>query len=388
MAQRRGKGEGSITQLRDGRWQARVTYWEDGRRKRKAFYGRTRREAQDKLRKALADLEAGLPLPDERVTVGEYLNLWLENTARGSVRPSTYESYARLVRLHIVPSIGKLRLARLSPRHLTVLYREVMDKGLSPRTAQYIHAVLHRALRQAVRWNMIARNPADLVDAPRPRRKEITPLTPEQVRALLESAQGDRYEALYVLAVTTGLRLGELLGLKWTDVDWESGEIRVRRTLLRTANGLLQQPTKSGKGRVVKLPTLAVDALRRHRTRQSEERSVAGQAWDDQGLIFPNQIGRPTDRQNLVRRSFKRLLAKAGLPDIRFHDLRHTSATLLLAQGVHPKVVQERLGHSNISVTLDIYSHVLPDLQKEAADQLDRVLAGYSDQPPRMQGQS
>ena len=375
---RRGQGEGSITQLADGRWQARVDLgWVDGKRKRKAIYAKTRVEVSKKLNKSLTDHQNGLPLPDERLTVDAYLTRWLSDVAKPTVRTSTYEGYERKVRLHVTPELGRVALAKLGPRELSKLYGTLLAKGLAPATVQYVHAILHRALDQAMRWNLIARNPVELVDAPRPERHEVTALSAEQVSKLLATAAGDRHEALYVVAVTGGLRLGEILGLRWADLDWATGALQVRRSLGRTKqNGLAFTEPKTQKGRrSVALPTIALDALRRHTGRQLEDKMKVRNLWDEGDLIFPNEIGRPIERQNLVRRSFKLMLTKAELPPIRFHDLRHTTATLLLQLGEHPKVVQERLGHATIAVTMDIYSHVMPDLQQAAATKLDRLLA-------------
>ncbi len=374
---RRGKGEGSITRLADGRWQARVDLgFEGGKRVRKAFYGKTRKEVQAKLMTALNDHQRGLPLPNERQTVGQFLTDWLENTARHTLRPTTYDGYADLVHHHLVPVLGRVPLAKLTPQQIAACYSDLLAKGLAPRTVQYAHAVLHRALDQAVRWNLVARNPTDAVDAPRPQRKEITVFTAEQAQRFLDAAKDDRLHALYVLALMTGMRQGELLGLHWQDVDLAAGSLSVRRTLVRTSQGWSWAEPKTAKGRrTIALSALAVEALRQHRVRQLEERLRAGGLWDDLDLVFPNHIGKPLERQNVVKRSFRPLLARAGLPYIRFHDLRHSAATLLLSLGEHPKVVQERLGHSTIGVTMDIYSHVLPDMQRNAASKLDALFA-------------
>ncbi|MBI4507212.1 MAG: site-specific integrase [Chloroflexi bacterium] len=376
MAKRRGRGEGSITQRADGRWMGRLDLgWKDGRRQRKHVYGRTRREVQEQLAKLFRDQQLGLPIADERQTVARFIDRWLEDTARHTLRPSSYDGYANLIRRHITPAIGRIPLAKLTPQHLSALYGTLLDKDLAPRTVQYAHAVIHRALKQAVRWNLVARNVADAVDPPRPNRKEITPLSPEQSRQLLEAARDDRLHALYMLALTTGLRSGELLGLKWRDVDLQNATLHVRRTLGRTSAGLGFGEPKTAKGRrAVALPTLAIAALREHRQRQLEERLQSGPLWQDDDLAFYNRGGRPLERQNIAKRSFKPLLRRAGLPDIRFHDLRHSAATLLLALGEHPKVVQERLGHATIGVTMDVYSHIMPDMQRQAAAKLDRLL--------------
>lgn len=374
---RRGNGEGSIYQREDGVWTASVSLGFRGtRRLRKTLYGRTRAEVRDKLTRALRDVQQALPLPADRQTVGGFLELWLNDVARHTVRPSTWESYARILRLHVIPDLGRKGLSKLTPQDLARLYSLLLQKGLSPRTAQLAHAVIHRALEQAVRWNQLGRNPADQVDAPRPRRQPIEPLTADQATRFLDAAQPDRLEALYVLAVTTGMRQGELLGLRWADVEWTVGTVQIRQQVGRVKGGMAFMEPKTAKSRrTVALPTLAVEALRRHRNRQLEERLLAGSLWQDHDLVFASRVGSPVERQNLMRRSFWPILDRAELRRIRFHDLRHTAATLLLTQGIHPKVVQERLGHATISVTMDVYSHVMPNLQQEAAQKLDKLFS-------------
>lgn len=267
-----------------------------------------------------------------------------------------------LVDKHVVPALGNVKLSKLTPAHLQGFYRSKLDAGLSPRTVQYLHVVLHRALKQALRWGLVTRNVAEAVDPPKVHKKEVTPLSPEQARAFLEAARGDRLEALYVLAVHTGMRQGELLSLRWEDVDLEAGVLRVRGT--KTARSR----------RTVKLSQTALDALTSHLTRQLEEIDRVGSMWQENSLVFATEIGTPLNRHNLVNRSFKPLLLRAGLPHIRFHDLRHTCATILLSKGVHAKFVQELLGHATIAITLDTYSHVLPGMGGGTADAMDEAL--------------
>lgn len=366
----RGNNEGSIyRRQRDGLYVAALTL-PGGRRR--AYYGKTRAEAAAKLTEAQTDLAKGLPLPPARLNVSEYLDRWLEG-ARPTVRPNTYDGYESTLRLHVKPEIGQRTLTRLGPQDLSALYQKLLAAGLSPRTVQLTHAVIHRALRQAERWGLVGRNVAGLVDAPRAASPAIRPLAPDEIKRLLRAATGDRYEALYVVAVTTGLRSGELLGLRWADVDLANGTLHVRQQAQRTRGGWTFVEPKTGAGRrTVTLPAMTVESLKAHRIRQNEERLKLGAAWEDLDLVFANEVGRPVERQNLQRRSFEPLLKRAKLRPIRFHDLRHSAATLLLTEGVHPKVVQERLGHATISVTLDIYSHVLPSMQREAAAKLDR----------------
>lgn len=371
---RRGHGEGSITKLPDGRWQARIDLgYQNGKRRRKALYGKTRHEVAQKLAKTLHEHQQGLPVTNERQTIAQFLTRWLDDSARHTLRPQTFKRYRELVNLHAIPHIGKVVLARLTPQHLANLYNERRKDGLSPRTVQFLHAVLHRALKQAVKWNLIARNPADAVEAPRPERKDIQPLRREQVETLLRAVEGDLLEALYILAVTTGMRLGELLALKWEDID--GSRLHIRHTLQRIdGQWLLMEPKSDRSRRSITLSVKAKAALLRHRVAQNEQRLAAGPAWEDWGLVFCNEIGQPLDGRNVLRGSFRRILGKTGLPVIRFHDLRHTAATLLLTQGIHPKKVQDLLGHSTISLTLDTYSHILPNLQDEVAATMDDLL--------------
>ena len=309
--------------------------------------------------------------------VGEYLDRWLKDSVKDTVRQRTWEGYEQIVRIHLKPSLGRLKLKNLTPTHVRGLYREKLDAGSSPRTVQYIHVTLKKVLSQAVENGLIPRNAAASVKAPRPVKKEIKPLTQEQAQAFLDAARGDRFEALYVVALHCGLREGELLGLKWEDVDLEAGTPQVRRTLSESRErGHIFEPPKNGKGRNVKLTARAKAALKAHRKRQLEERLHKGSGlWENHGLIFPNQLGKTMNARNLTARSFKPILKRAGLPEaVRVHDLRHTCATILLKLGQHPKFVQDLLRHANIGITLDTYSHVLPGMGDGLADAMDDAL--------------
>lgn len=333
----------------------------DGRRR--YVSGRTKKEAREALREARSNAAGGLVFDAGKLTVGEYLDRWLSDSVRGSVRDVTHASYAHLTKKHIKPAIGAVKLSGLTPAHLQGFYRSKLDSGLSPRTVRYLHAVLHRALKQALRWGLIPRNVAAAVDPPQISKKPVTPLSPTEARTFLEAARGDRLEALYVLAIHTGMRQGEMLGLRWDDADLDAGILRVRGT-------------KSARSRrTVKLSRTALEALRSHRKRQAEERLRLGSLWRDEGLVFASEVGGTINPSNLRNRSFKPFLEVAGLPDIRFHDLRHTCATLLLCRGVHAKFVQELLGHATIAITLDTYSHVMPGMDSGAADAMDEALS-------------
>ena len=312
--------------------------------------------------------------------MGAYMARWLSDSVRDTVRPGSFVRYEQITRLHVAPALGGLRLKNVTPAHIRGLYREKLDAGLSGRTVQYVHATLHKALKQAAADGLVARNAAANVKAPRPRKAEIRPLTAEQARALLDAARGDRFEALYVLAVHCGLRQGELLGQRWEDVDLPSGVLRVRRTLSVTKDGPIFNPPKTAKGRrTVALTDDCANALEAHKRRQLSEAEVLGSGYEDRGLVFPGEKGQPLRAYSLTGGSFARLLRRAGLPrKTRFHDLRHTCATLLLCEGVHPKLVQELLGHATISITLDTYSHVLPTLGDRTARAMENVLSGLA----------
>jgi integrase len=343
--------------------------------KRRHIYGRTRQEVAERLSKAVSDRVGGVIFDGDYETLGAYLQRWLDGGVRGTVKQSTLENYAYIARLHIIPELGRVRLRALKSRDVRRHYREKLDSGLSPRTVQIIHTVLRKALQQAVRDDVLPRNVCDAVTAPRQTKKEMQPLTPEQAKRLLENVREDRLRALYVLAITAGLREGELLGLRWDDVNLERELLQVRQQLTRTRDGHSFTAPKRGKARVVRLTDMAIAALEDHLVAQNEERTRAGSLWQETGLVFTSTIGTPVDVGNLTYRSFRQLLKRTDLPRIRFHDLRHTCATLLLSKGTHPKIVQEMLGHANISMTMDTYSHVLPDMQEKAVSAMDEVLS-------------
>ncbi len=261
---------------------------------------------------------------------------------------------------------------------MQAFYNSKLTSGLTPGTVRAFYAVLHGALDQAVKWNLISRNPASSVDPPKLRQDEMTVLDAEQACVFLDAAKGDRFECLYVLALMCGLRRGELVGLKWTDIDFEVRTLRVNRQLqrMRDGGGLVFQQPKNASRRTIKLPESALEALRSHRKRQLEEQLAAGANWEDNGLIFSTKKGTPLDAQNVIKWSFKPLLNRAGVPDMPFHGLRHSCATLLLAKGIHPTYVQKLLGHQSIRLTLDLYSHWMPPMGEQTAIAMEEVLSG------------
>jgi integrase len=268
-----------------------------------------------------------------------------------------------------------VKLKNVNALQVQSLYRERLDSGLSGSTVQKIHHVLHKALGQAVKWNLIPRNPSESVKAPTPTPKEMRPLSATEARTLLETATGDRLEALYVLAIHTGMRRGELLGLKWADVDLENATIRVRQTLTRKGTGhVLGEPKTKKSRRTVRLTQKAVEALRSHGARQAEEKPRVGSLYQDHNLVFAGNNGGLINPSNLRQRSFKPLLKRSGQPQITFNDLRHTCASLLFQRNVHPKFVQDLLGHASVAITLDTYSHMLPGMGSETADAMGEAL--------------
>jgi integrase len=342
---------------------------------------------REKLIAARHAQQQGLPIANERVTTGQFLTRWLEESAKLTIRPRTYASYAQLIRLHLVPELGRIPLGKLGPQHVQEFLNRKLASGLSPRTVQYLHAVLRRALNQATKWGLVGRNVALLVDAPRVRRTEVSPLSPEHARIFLEAVRGDRLEALYTVALAIGLRQGEALGPQWDDVDLEKGTISVRNELQRADGRLQLVELKAARSRrTLALPQVAVAALRVHQARLLEDRLLAGDRWEEHGIVFTTRLGRPLTARNVFR-AYQRALIRAGLDHQRFHDLRHTCASLLLAQNVHPRVVMEILGHSQFSLTMNTYSHVIPALQQDAAGRMDGLLASKVDYHEADRGQ-
>jgi integrase len=302
------------------------------------------------------------------------------------VRPLTYSGYAVNVRRHIIPALGHVRLDRLGPDQVQSFLNGKLKDGLSNKTVAYIRQVLRTALDQATRWNLVSRNVATLVPAPRKERKPIHPLEPHEIGKFLNAVAGRRLEALYVTTLALGLREGEVLGLKWEDVNLRDGTLRVQRQLQRFGGHLnLVEPKTHSARRVLDLPDSIVAALMQHEKRQAAERSSAGQRWEDHGLVFPTAVGTPLEARSMLR-DFRDVKRQGGLPPIRFHDLRHSCATMLLVQGVPARVVMEILGHSDIGLTMNTYSHVIPGLRKDAAARMEDLLAAA--RAPRQPGKA
>lgn len=345
-----------------------------------------KREAQALLVKLLHQRDSGTDQPLGKLTVGEYLERWLRDYAEANTAPKTYRCYEDVIRRHLTPTLGSIPLSKLRPQHIQAYYSRALQKGrldgrggLSARSVLRHHQVLHTAFRHAAKWQLLASSPADAVQRPKAERHELPAIGPEEVRRFLSAADATPYGTLVHLAVMTGLRQGELLGLRWQDVKLDASVLHVQQTCqwLPGQGFVFRQPKTSRSRRAVDLSPDTVKRLRQHRHRQLEERLLLGPAHQDHGLVFATPLGTPIDPSNL-RRAWSRIVRAAGLEPLRFHDLRHAHATLMLQQGTHPKVVSERLGHSGVGITLDIYSHVLPGIQAQAAAQLDELVNGVT----------
>jgi len=370
MTRKRGQNEGSIYKRKDGLWVAQVTI----QGKHTSKYFKLQSEASKWLHNTRTQIQDGLTLAGAQTTLKDFLEHWLRAYA-SSVRPNTFRSYAGVIHHHILPALGNIKLNDLRTDQIQILYNNETANGMSPKMVQYIHSVLRRALNFALRWGLLVRNPAIGAIRPKPSKVEMKTLNSDQVRVFLSAAKGTRNEALFWVAVSTGLREGEILGLKWSDLDWKTKHLQIKRQVQRLkGEGLvLVEPKSSASKRMVVLSSATMAVLQKHLNYQQDEKMITKEKWQENDLIFPSTIGTPLDPSHM-NRDYKNVLKRAGLPDLRFHDLRHTAATLMLQQGIHPKIVQERLGHSNISLTMDTYSHVLPSMQEEAAEKMDEIL--------------
>ncbi|MEV0187191.1 site-specific integrase [Kitasatospora purpeofusca] len=373
MAKRNPNGAGTVTKRKDGRYQAAVYVPQpDGTSARKFVYGKTWDECDGKRKELVERAKQGIATPTRSAKLAEWLPYWLEHFIAADRKKTTHAKYETHVRRYLVPLLGTKGLESLSPRDVRTFLAKV-TKQSSAATAKESHRVLRSALSAACRDELIVRNVAMLVQPPRVTSRDIKPWTLAQTRTFLSAARADPLYAAFVLAIALGMRRGEIIGLRWSEVDLDHRVLVVREQVQRVRGELYADTTKSGKRRPVPLPRICVAALRWHRLRQDETRRAAGEDWQDTGYVFTTRTGRPVEPSNLYR-SFVRVSKAAGVPAIRLHDTRHGCATLLVASGVPARVVMEILGHSQIGLTMNVYTHVAQDTQREALGNMDRLL--------------
>lgn len=376
---RNAQGSGTIRQRKDGRWEARFTVGRDpgtGKQVQRSVYADTQREVQQKLRQALASVDAGAFVEPSKMTVSQWLEAWLKEYT-GDVKPYTKRAYATNIKNHIIPALGALRLEKLTPLQVQKFYNECMrePKSLKPKTVKNIHGVLHSALKQAVMNGMIRSNPTESCTIPRIERMEIKPFDDAAEKSFLKAIEGDKYERLFIVDLYTGMRKGEILGLRWSDIDFDQGTITIARQLqVEPFKGgrYYLAPLKNDKERIITPAPYVMQILRDQRRYQNEARLLAGSAWDEgeiPGLVFTNEIGKHLCHQTIGTR-YKKLVKAAGLPDARFHDLRHSYAVASIRAGDDIKTVQSNLGHHSAAFTLDTYAHVTAQMKKESADRM------------------
>lgn len=392
MAKRRGNGEGSITKRKDGRWQGYATVGydpESGKPKKKYFYGKSRKEVQQQITETLGKVQTGTYQETSKLKVAEWFKIWLEEYQKLSLRTTTYESYEMQGKLHILPALGHHYLSKLETCHLQAFYNAQLQDGarldgkkggLSPRTVRYQHTIIHACLEQARKEKKILTNPADSVKLPKDNGKDHRFFDNEQVKKLLATAQDSHYFAAYYLALNTGIRRGELLALRWQDIDFVEGTVTVCRGLVRTKEGLkFQEPKTKFSKRTIGIGPAVVQVLKAHKKEQAEQRLSVGQVYQDSDLVFCNELGLPLDPRAITRH-FERLQEKAGLEKVNFHALRHTFATLSLQEGTDPRTTQEALGHHKVAFTLDVYSGVTDKMRQEATSKIGNLLASCLNQ--------
>ena len=369
-------------------WEARITTGYDpgtGKQIQRSFSGKTQKEVREKMQAAAVEVNSGTYKEPLKMTVGEWLDVWLTEYL-GGVKPMTVLNYTQHVNNHIKPALGAIKLETLNTHEIQSFYNDLQkphgDKaGLSAKTVKCVNGVLHKALQQAVAVGYLRFNPADACKLPRVERKEIKPLDSEAITAFMKAVEGSRYETLYLLTLFTGMRRGEVCGLQWDCVDLEKGTILINKQL----QNIPGQPgkyrlisSKNGKGRSITAAPFIVSLLKKHKAQQSAERIRAGSAWEDSGFVFTDELGRHVSPHN-VYHSYKRIVASIGMPEARFHDLRHSCASLLLANGVAMKQIQEWLGHSDFSTTANVYAHLDYNSKLSSADAMVNGLSGALD---------
>ena len=391
---RAANGNGTIrkkTVMKNGKkysyWEARCTVGYDpgtGKQIQRSISGKTQKEVAQKLKQMSLDVDNGTYQAPSNLTVGEWLDIWLE-TYLGGVRPYTVLNYTQHVNNHIKPALGKVRLDKLNTHTIQQFYNDLGtahgDKpGLSPKTIKCIHGIFHKALQQAIAIGYLHSNPTTACELPKAERKDIKPLDDDAIRAFMEAIQGHRFEVLYLVTLFTGLRRGEVCGLTWDCVDLERGTIFINKQLQQVpghSGEFRLTPTKNGKGRMITAAAFVVNALKRHKVRQTEARLKAGPLWQEEGFVFTDEVGHRLS-PNTVYHNYKRLVASIGLPDARLHDLRHSYAVASLRAGDDIKTVQSNLGHHTAAFTLDVYGHVTEEMKRASAERMEKFIQGVS----------
>jgi integrase len=403
---KRGAGEGSIYEEQPGKWVASITAgyeFKDGKRRRirKKFSASTRGAVQKKLTEALSKQQTGYDISPQTQTVGQFLKYWVDSVVPGSTKPKTEKFYRYVTSIHLIPTLGKIQIQKLSAQHVQALVNDRLGTAklaratkpknltepteavispamLSPRSVRHIHRTLCTALETAVKHGFVQRNVATLVDPPRVTKAEMKFLSIDQARAVLAAAAAEPLYALYATILSLGLRLGEALGLAWDDVDFAKGRIKVWRELQRV-NGVmtLLEPKTEGSHRRIDLPAVTIAALREHQIRQQHAREWAASGWKGNrwDLVFTTSVGTPLDERAVLRRFQDRILKKAHVPKMRIHDLRHSAVAILMAQGVDARSISELLGHSSVAFTLQVYGHLMEETKRETANKMDAALA-------------
>ncbi|WP_148573441.1 tyrosine-type recombinase/integrase [Nocardioides caldifontis] len=382
MSRKNANGEGSVYKRADGRWVARFFVTEaDGQRVRHSIYAKSRAEAEAALREVQSQVHRGAPVTPARLTLAAYLEEWLDQVVVHRVRPNTLAAYRYNAERYLIPDLGGAKLAKLTARDVRLYLDRLRGGGVGTRTIQYVHQTLRAALEDGVREELLEKNVAKLVRAPRVQQAERVPLTVEDVRALLKSTREHRLHAMFVVLAVLGLRRSELLGLHWDDVDFTSEVLQIRRGLHRLSSGLETMPTKTLRSRrTVPLPSLVTEALIDHRARQDAERRELGDTWPDLGFVFTTPVGTPIDPRNCTR-IVQDACTAAGVRRVRMHDFRHGAVSVLLRLGVPPRTVMEIAGHSALEMTMNVYGHVTLDDKREALDRVHDLLDDEGDRP-------
>lgn len=372
---RAAAGSGSIRQRKDGTWEARITVGADlgtGKPIRKSIYGKTQKEVRQKLTAALHDFDKGEYQDPLKMTVGAWLDIWTRDYL-GGVKPSTAYLYQERVRIHIKPALAAVRLQKITPHEVQKFYNDLGAAGLSAKTVKCIHGILHRAFQQAVAIGYIRVNPTEACILPRIKKPTLTPLDEIDSKAFIQQIQGQRFEVLFTLALFSGMRESELLGLMWNCVDFDNCKILVDKQLQLekgTKGNYVIVPTKSDKARYVSVAPWVMQLLRRHKVQQTEQRLQAGELWHDTGFVFTNEVGEHLALRTVIK-DYKKAVAAIGRPDARFHDLRHSYAVAALRAGDDPKTVQANLGHATVGFMLDVYGHVTEQMKQESANRME-----------------